>query len=229
MGKSHTAREKQGKYLAAIELINMSDIKRLTQKIRYNNILRILHDGLVKIGIHLSLYYWVEEGLHLQSSSFEFKEFSDYTVEFLKEDELNIIADIPEKPYKKEILTKRIKDGSGCLLVKKEDKVIGYTWFNLSRCSTIFYNQNLNENEAYLYDAYVLMDFRGKKIAPFVRYQCYKELHKLNKTVLYSISDLLNNQSIRFKQKLNAKFLFLMVYINLFNKFTFSRIIKRFY
>ena len=207
----------------------MSYIKRLTQKIRYNNILRILHDGLIKIGIHLSLFYWVEEGLHLQTSPFEFEEFSDYSVEFLKEDELNIIADIPEKPYKKEILTKRIKEGSGCILFKKKNKVIGYTWYNLSRCSTIFYNQNLNENEAYLFDAYVLMDFRGKKIAPFVRYQSYIELQKLNKIVLYSISDFFNNQSIRFKKKLNAKFLFLMLYINLFNKFTFSRVIKRFY
>ncbi len=207
----------------------MSYIKRLTQKIRYNNILRILHDGLIKIGIHLSLFYWVEEGLHLQSSPFEFNEFSDYTVELLKEDELNIIADIPEKPYKIEFLTKRIKEGSGCLLFKKKNKVVGYTWFNLSRCSTFFYDRHLNENEAYLFDAYVLMDFRGKKIAPFVRYQCYKELHKLNKTVLYSISDFFNNQSIKFKEKLNAKFLFLMLYINLFNKFTFSRIIQRFY
>jgi hypothetical protein len=207
----------------------MSYIKRLTQKIRYNNILRILHDGLVKIGIHLSLFYWVEEGLHLQSIPIGFNEFSDYTVELLKENELNIIADIPEKPYKTEILTKRIKEGSGCLLFKKKNKVVGYTWFNLSRCSTFFYDRHLNENEAYLFDAYVLMDFRGKTIAPFVRYQCYKELHKLNKTVLYSISDFFNNQSIRFKKKLNAKFLYLMLYINLFNKFTFSRTIKRFY
>ena len=206
----------------------MSYIKRLLQKIRDNSILRILHDGLVKIGINISLFYLVEEGLHLQIVPVVFNEFTGYKVEFLNEDELNIIMDIPEKTYKKEFLIKRFKRGSKCLLIKKNDKVIGYTWFNLYACNTPFFKFSLKENEAYLFDAYVLMEYRGKRIAPFIRYQCYKELHKLNRTVFYSISDYLNNQSIRFKEKLNAKFLSLTLYVNLFNKFTFKRLIKKF-
>lgn len=205
----------------------MPHIKRFIQKIKYNSILRILHDGLVKIGIHISLFYLVEEGLHLQTIPFDFSEFTGYKVEFLKENEINIITDIPERPYKKEALIKRLNGGSRCLLFKKNDQVIGYTWFNLHAKDITFYNFSLKDNEAYLFDAYVLMDFRGKRIAPFMRYQCYKELKKMDKTVLYSISEYFNNQSIRFKKKLNAKFLFLILYINLFNKFIFKREIKR--
>ena len=201
--------------------------KRLKQKIRYNSILRILHDGLVKIGLQLSLFYLVEEGLHLQTIPLEFNEFSCYTAEFLKEEELNIIADIPERPYKKEILQKRFKDGSRCLLCKKDEQLIGYTWFNLFECDSGIYKLSLKENEAYLFDAYVLMEYRGKRIAPFIRFLCYKELQKLNRTTLYSISDLFNSQSIRFKKKLNAKFSVLILYINLFNKIKFSRQIKK--
>jgi hypothetical protein len=207
----------------------MPFIRRLNQKIRYNSILRILHDGLVKIGIHISLFYLVEEGLHLQTIPFEFSEFTGYNIEFLREDELNIIADIPERPYKKEVLLKRLERGSRCLLIKNNNKVIGYTWFNFKANDTPFYKFSLKENEAYLFDAYVLMGFRGKRIAPFMRYQCYKELYKLDKSVLYSISDYFNNQSIRFKKKLNAKFLCLMLYINLFNKFTLNKQIKKFF
>ena len=202
-------------------------IQRLKQKIIYNNILRIVHDALVKIGLNISLYYLVEEGLPLQTLPLEFDNFNDYSVQFLKENELNIIADIPEKLFTKEILIKRINNGSKCLILKKNDRVIGYTWFNLDICDLPFFNISLKENEAYLFDAYVLMEFRGKKIAPFLRYQCYKELQKLNRTVLYSFSEYLNNQSINFKKKLNAKFVLLILYFNLFNKLEFSRQIKK--
>ena len=202
-------------------------IQRLKQKIRYNGTLRIVHDALVKIGLNISLYYLVEEGLHLQTIPLEFNNFNDFSVQFLKENELNIIADIPEKLFKKEILIKRINKGSKCLIFKKKDRVIGYTWFNLNTCDLPFYKISLKENEAYLFDAYVLMEFRGKRIAPFLRYQCYKELQKINKTVLYSISEYLNNQSINFKKKLNARFLLLILYVNLFNKLEFNRQIKK--
>jgi hypothetical protein len=95
-------------------------LERLWQKIQYNSILRILHDGLVKFGINITFFYLVEEGLHLQSIPFISNEFTDYSIEYLKEDELDIICSIPEKPYKKEVLVNRIKEGCGCLLAKDD-------------------------------------------------------------------------------------------------------------
>jgi len=206
----------------------MVDLRRLRQKIKYSSILRVLHDGLVKIGIEITLFYLVEEGLHHQAIPFNKNEFADYSLENLKENDLDAFCSIPEKLYKKEFLINRMKGGSSCLVVKKDGKLIGYTWFNLSECNSNLYKFSLKANESYLFDAYVLMDYRGKKIAPYIRYQCYKELKKLNKTILYSISDLFNNQSISFKKKLNAKFVLLVLYINLFNKVKFSRQIKKF-
>ena len=202
-------------------------LQRLKQKIKYNNILRLLHDGLVKISINITFFYLVEEGLHLKPDLFDLNGFEDYSSEFLKENNLDIICSIPERPYQKEILINRLKNGCGCLLAKKNGKVIGYTWFDLTSCNFGSYKFTLKENEAYLFDAYVIMEHRGKKVAPFIRYQCYKELEKIDKTILYSISDLLNNQSIRFKKKLNAKFLQLILYVFLFNKLKFSRQIKK--
>ena len=202
-------------------------LRRLKQKIRYNSILRLLHDGLVKIGIHITFFYLVEEGLHHQTIPFDNNEFADYSLEYLKKNDLDVLCSIPERLYKKEFLINRIKNGSNCLVVKKDEKLVGFTWFNLSECDSILYKFPLKENEAYLFDAYVLMDYRGGKIAPYIRYQCYKELKKLNRTILYSISDLLNKQSINFKKKLNAKFSLLLLYINLFNRLKFSRQIKK--
>jgi hypothetical protein len=203
-------------------------LQRLWQKIRYNSILRLLHDGLVRIGLNVTFFYLIEEGLHLQTIPFNKNEFADYSVDYLKEDDLNIICSIREKPYKKEILINRMKDDCSCLLIKKDNEVVGYTWFDLSKYTIGTFKFSLKENEAYLFDAYVLMKYRGNKIAPFIRYQCYNELKKLNKTVLYSISELFNKQSINFKKKLNAKIVSLVLYINLFNKVKFSRQIKKF-
>lgn len=202
-------------------------LRRLRQKIQYSSILRVLHDGLVKIGIEITLFYLVEEGLHHQTIPFDNNEFADYSIEYLKENDLDALCSIPEKLYKKEFLISRMKNGSSCIVIKKDGTIVGYTWFNLSECNSILYKFPLKENEAYLFDAYVLMDYRGKKIAPFIRYQCYKELKKLNKTVLYSISDLLNKQSINFKKKLDARFVLLFLYISLFKKWKFSIPLKR--
>jgi len=202
-------------------------LRRLRQKIKYSSILRVLHDGLVKIGIEITLFYLVEEGLHHRTIPFDNNEFADYSIEYLKENDLDALCSIPEKLYKKEFLINRMKNGSSCLVVKKDGQLIGYTWFNFSECNSILYKFPLKDNEAYLFDAYVLMDYRGKKIAPYIRYQCYKELKKLNKTTLYSISDLLNKQSINFKKKLNAKFLSLGLYVCLFNKLKFRRQFKK--
>ena len=203
-------------------------LPKLWQKIRYNNILSLIHDGLEKIGINITFFYLVEEGLHLQKKTFDSNEFGDYLIEFLKEDNLDLIHSMPEVVYRKEPLINRMRDGNKCLIVKNKEELIGYTWFNLHECNSSIYKFLLKEDEAYLFDAYVLIKYRGKKIAPFLRYHCYKELKKLNKITLYSISDVLNKQSIGFKKKLNARFLLLGLYVCLFRKWEFNRQIKKF-
>ena len=204
----------------------MTYFNGLWQRTKHKSFLRLLHDGFIKLGINISFFYLVEEGLHLQKIPFSINEFTDYTTEFLKEDEIDSICSIHEKPYKKEKISERIKSAK-CIVVKKDGNVIAYTWFNFSKYTFGNYEYTLKGNEAYLFDAYVLMEYRGKKLAPFMRYQCYKELEKLNKTILYSFSDVLNKQSIRFKQKLNAKFVSLFLYISLFNKLKLCRQLKK--
>jgi len=205
----------------------MMDLQRLRQKFKYNSIFRILHDGLVKIGVKISFFYLVEEGLHLSPAKFENKEFLDYSVEFLNEDNIDLICSIPERPCEKEIIINLMKNGCRCFVVKKDNDIIGYTWFNIYECNFEGYKFSLKENEAYLFDAYILIKYRGKNIAPFIRYKCYKELEKLGKTKLYSISEIVNKQSINFKKKLNARFVLLGLYVSLFKKRTFSKPLKK--
>jgi|SRR3990172_13293132 len=202
-------------------------LQQLSQKIKYNNVIRLFHDGLVKIGIKFSFFYLVVEGLHRDIPEYELNQFPDYSVEFLGEIDIAVISSIQERQYLGEKLLQRFKNGCVCLGVKKDGDIAAFTWFNTYECTYEGYRFTLKENEAYLFDSYTLIEHRGKKIAPFIRYQSYKELKKLGKTTLYSISELVNKQSINFKKKLDARFVLLSLYISLFKKWEFSIPLKR--
>ena len=73
----------------------MTYFNGLWQRTKHKSFLRLLHDGFIKLGINISFFYLVEEGLHLQKIPFSINEFTDYTTEFLKEDEIDSICSIP--------------------------------------------------------------------------------------------------------------------------------------
>jgi len=201
--------------------------QRLKQKIKYNNILRILHDGLVKIGLKISFFYLVEEKLCKELPELELVHFPGYDLMFLERDEIFKLNSIPELPMSKEKIQKIVEKGCLCFCLKKENDIVAFTWVDPIECTYGSYKLLMKKNEACLFGAYTLIKYRGNNLAPFVRYQCYKELKKLGKTTLYSISEVINNQSISFKKKLGARFVLLSLYVSIFNKLKFSIPIKR--
>ena len=199
----------------------------LKQKIKYNNILRILHDGLVKIGLKISFFYLVEEKLYEELPELELVNFPGYDLMFLERDEIFKLISIPGQPMSKEKLKKIVEKGCFCLCLKKEKEIVSFTWVDPHECTYGSYKLLMKKNEACLFGTYTLIKYRGKNLAPFVRYQCYKELMKLGKTNLYSISEVVNNQSISFKKKLGARFVLLGLHISLFKKLKFTMPLKR--
>ena len=111
-------------------------------------------------------------------------------------------------------------------LQKKGKELVGFTWSNLKEISMKWYQCPLRENEAYLFDAYTLMPYRGKGIAPYLRNFIYEELGKLGRTKLYSYSDFFNTPALKFKQKLKAEKVKLFVVIELLKKWHFIFKIK---
>jgi hypothetical protein len=200
---------------------------RLKQKIKYNSLLRILHDGLIKVGIKISFFYLVEERLCKEIPELELENFPGYDLMFLEANEITGLSSIPEIERSKEHLLQRIAQGCLCFCLKKENDVVAFTWINLTKCTYGSYKLLMKKDEACLFWAYTLLKYRGKNLAPFIRYQCYKELKKLGKTTLYSISEVINNQSISFKKKLGARFVLLGLYVSIFKILKFSIPIKR--
>ena len=205
-------------------------LKHIWGKIKYSPFIRLILDGLTRIGITVSPYYVVLEGLSNGSMKHLERGFDEYDIGFLGTQDMKEISIIPgpDRVFSEEELLLRLKEGKKCLGVKYRGEIVAFTWFDLVECSSMFYRFSLKKDEAYLFDAYTLMSFRGKGIAPYMRYQCYKELAKLGRNKLYSVSECFNTPSIRFKMKLNAKLLELGLFVELFKKWRFNSRLKRY-
>jgi GNAT superfamily N-acetyltransferase len=155
-------------------------------------------------GIELDVFYLVREGEFRGEPEWQ-TSYPDFKPVLLSREDLELIApdysgnDIAG-------LRSRYDRGHICVGLKHEDSFAAVTWADLKECNYESLHFAMAENEAYLYDAFTLPEYRGKGLAPYMRYQCYEQLKAMGRDRFYSVSAYLNKPAIRFKQKLNARF-----------------------
>lgn len=98
----------------------------------------------------------------------------------------------------------RLQKGHLCIVLKQGPRIAGYTWADFDEVNDAACDYELRPGEAYLYDAFIARDFRGRGLAPYLRVESYRHLRLAGKHTFYSISDYFNSPAIRFKEKLNA-------------------------
>ena len=196
-------------------------LRKVWHKLRYSHSLRLFFDAISKIGIRFTPYYVVLEGLFGETIPIFEKGFSEYELGFLGPDDMKDVAAMPGRGIAQETLVQRLEKGQLCYGVKYGGKPVSFNWFDLGEFSFDRHRFPMKDSEAYLFDAHTHMDFRGKQLAPYVRYQSYKELARMGRTRLYSASDYFNTPSIKFKKKLKAKLTELHLLIILFRKWHF--------
>lgn len=79
---------------------------------------------------------------------------------------------------------------------------------------------SLEPDEAYMCGAYTYDAFRGKGLAPYLRYKCYEVLTERGFTKFLSITQYFNRSSLKYKAKLNAKYKSVYLYLEFFHKFS---------
>jgi ribosomal protein S18 acetylase RimI-like enzyme len=203
-------------------------LQRLRQKIRYRLLIQEILARLAGIGIQIQPYYLVLEGLFGGSNPEWESGFDEFSIGFLSNPDMKHVAALSGRPASEDKLLLRLKDGMKCFAVQQQGQVIGYTWCDFKECNFVGHRFPLRENEAYLFDAYTSRSFRGRNIAPYMRYQCYKELAKTGRVRLYSITLLFNTSSKKFKQKLNAKPLKLGLFVELFKRWHFDLLVREY-
>lgn len=194
-----------------------SFISKAKKKVRYGMLLHSFLSHLKHVGIVIYPYYLDREQLIAAADlqvSIEPK-LDALTTSFLSADECESVMSPIEKARAEEGYTarKRIADGCLCFGVKKEQKVIAYTWCDLKVCNHEPLPISLESSEAYLFDMYTFEECRGKNIAPFMRHKLYSHLIEMGRTDFFSVTDAFNSASKRFKGKLGAYPLKLFLYI----------------
>ena len=203
----------------------ISLLQKFLIKVRYGMVLQVIKNRITKIGIEFTPFYWFREGINGTTMPDVKGNISDYSVEFLGPGDMKLIETITSV-YPEEKLLAFLKAGQKCLGIKYKNEIAAYMWINLNKLEYKSILIHFESNEAYLWNMFTMESYRGKNLAPYLRYKSYEMLHEMGRDKLYSISEYFNSPAIKFKQKLNAKILKLMLHIRLFKKFQWNFTLK---
>ena len=186
-------------------------MRKLRKVLRYGLLMQRILSWLRSHGLDIHPFCLIREGVRAYDLT-----LPDLAGEFestvLTQDEIPAIAAL--SPWATvENVQGRFDRGDLCLVLKNEETVAGYTWVNFEEVSEPKCSYVLQPGEAYLYDAYIAPDYRGRDLAPYMRYECYKHLRNDGRDAFYSLSDYFNKPAIRFKVKLNAEIVRLYLYM----------------
>jgi hypothetical protein len=202
-------------------------LKKVRNKFRYGLVLQAVTNQLNRIGIRFTPYYWVQEGIN-DTDIPEIKgNGSDYTLGFLEAEEIKNLGNNPWGDSVKKQLAD-LNAGKKCLGLKYKDEIASFMWISFNECSFKPAWVLLKDDEAYLSYMYTMESFRGKNLAPYLRYRSYEFLKKMGRDKIYSTTEYFNPSASRYKEKLNAKKIKLVLFIEIFKKFKRSIILKRY-
>ncbi len=105
-----------------------------------------------------------------------------------------------------------LRSGKLCYGLKDGDRLVAKMWIDLERINSVLYNRPLETDEAYLFDAFADEAYRGRNLAPYLRQRCYGEVRARGRRRIYSISEFTNTPARRFKAKLGAVDVALIVF-----------------
>jgi hypothetical protein len=211
----------------AKQYAEISQFKRILNKFRYGLVFQVIRNKLAKVGIEFSPYYWFQAGIG-DNVIPEIKGLnSEYSVEFLGAMDMKIIAENARGYSATDFLT-RLKDGKLCLGLKHRHSIVSFMWIYLDECTYAPRKFLLKKDEAYITDMYTMESYRGNNFAPFLAYKNCEILYKMGRHKIFSASEYFNTSAVRYKDKLNAKKLELVLFISLFKMLEFSIRIKSF-
>ena len=98
----------------------MGFIQQLFYKIRHKSIIGLFRYALMKVGINVYLFYLVEEALRNDNPEFELDKFPGFNIEYLEEKDMTIVSSFKERPWPKEELLQRLKEGCKNVCVLKK-------------------------------------------------------------------------------------------------------------
>lgn len=193
--------------------------------IKYGLFLHGVRNNLAEIGLDFMPYYWVKEAtspitppqIRGEDKNFEISTFGESEINHIK----NAIIGIEQKD-----LLADLKKGEICIGLKNKGEIAAYMFI---KCKPFTFRKrffDLKSTESYLHSMYTFESFRGKNLAPYLRYQSYKVLEDNGVTDYFSVSEYFNKSTIKFKKKLNSEPVKLYLSLVLFKRWTMNFTLK---
>lgn len=211
----------------------IKQVESISAKQRYWNVISNglllwgIRNRLALIGFDFKPYYWVQEETEECKEPKIKGDCSEYIVRYLNYDEICLMTvNLPDSLGKD--LINGYNNGQLCIGVEYKNEIAAYTFIELNDFSFNRRFFKLKNNEAYLLNMWTFHPYRGKNLAPYLRYHCYQLLKEKGIDVKYSITEYFNKSSIKFKNKLNSRHLKLFLSIVLFKKYHWNFLLKEY-
>lgn len=209
------------------ESAKISTLKKYYKIIKNGLFLFGLRNRLAKIGLDFRPYYWLEEEF-LPCEVPQIKgDITKYKLRYLSLDEAKLINQRKsETDYNN--MVRGMQNGQLCVGLERDNEIVAYMFIELNDFEFNKRVFKLKSNEAYLLNMWTMYAYRGRNLAPFLRYKTYRLLEEQGRDVKYSITEYFNKSSIKFKNKLNSKNHYLYLSIVLFKKYTWNFTLKKY-
>lgn len=202
-------------------------VKQIQGLFKHRLVLRFLFSKLRYTGIHIIPYYLTQESLNVKTRPTVSPELGAVAVSVLSPTELAAVYN--ELEGKGLAMSRPIlaKQSCECFVLKIKDEIVASSWCNLQQCHDRLSSFPLKQDEAYLCNAGTMDSYRGKNLAPFLRYAFYEHLNRIGRTKLYSITEYFNTPAVKFKEKLGARQLKLGLCIRFLNRWRWDITLRR--
>lgn len=179
---------------------------------------------LAKIGFDFMPYYWEIGSIDIKPPRIRDDE-SQYQLSIFGEKEITFIQNNVIGISHKDLMND-LKNGDTCLGIKNAGEISVYSFIKHQSFSFRGRDFTIKSSEGYVHNTYTFEAFRGRNLAPYLRYQCYEYLKGKGIDKYYSISEYFNKPTLRYKQKLNIKPQKLYLSVILFKRWVFNFTLK---
>jgi len=166
-----------------------------------SRVVRRLVNLAARLGVQAELFFVTAEGAAPVGEPIRID--SRYTAGWAGPDDIPELVRVePGTPAA--LCAERLRSGLRCFAIKDGTRIVAKMWCEMDECRDPAWRRPLDDDEAYLFNAYTDPSLRGQNLAPAMRQQCYAALRAIGRTRVFSCTDYTNIAARRFKRKLGA-------------------------
>jgi hypothetical protein len=161
-------------------------------------------------------YYWFLEVKNGCKEPTIKEDSNDYKIDFVSIEEIKRMDNRMGLDGK--AMEEAMLKGQLCIGLRHKDAIASLLSVELNDFVHKHRPFKLEAHAAYLLNVYTFRSYRGKNLAPYLKYHSFKLLEKHEVDKLYSINSYFNTSSLKMKKKMGARKLKLYLYVGLFKK-----------